>query len=78
MNAENAVEIIRGLVRPIVTFLVVLTLVAVVVFLVVEFADLEMAKNVVTSFLILVTAIASFWFGQRTAKPPAPPTPPTS
>jgi len=63
------VETIRGLVRPVVTFLVILALVAVLVFLVVKFADLEMAKDVVTSFLILVTAITAFWFGQRT-KPP--------
>ena len=66
------VETIRGLVRPITTFLVVLALVGILGFLVVKFADAEMAKNVVTSFLILVTAISSFWFGQR-AKPPAPP-----
>ena len=68
----NTVETIRGLVRPIVTFLVVLALVAVLVFLVIRFADLEMAKDVVTSFLILVTAISAFWFGTRTTKPPTP------
>jgi len=68
------IETIRGLVRPVVTFLVILALVAVLVFLVVKFADLEMAKDVVTSFLILVTAITAFWFGQR-QKPPTPPTP---
>jgi len=65
------VETIRGLVRPIITYLVILALVGVVVFLVVKFADLEMAKDVITSFLILVTAISAFWFGQRTTKPPA-------
>jgi len=67
----NTIEVFRGLVRPIITFLVVLALVGILVFLVLKFADLEMAKNVVTSFLILVTAITSFWFGQR-AKPPTP------
>lgn len=66
------IETIRGLVRPITTFLVVLALVGILVFLVVKFADLEMAKDVVTSFLILVTAITAFWFGQRTTKPPTP------
>ena len=60
------IETIRGLVRPIVTFLVVGTLVGVVVVLIIKFADLEMAKDVVTSFLILVTAVTAFWFGQRT------------
>ncbi|GAH14774.1 unnamed protein product, partial [marine sediment metagenome] len=59
------VETIRGLVRPITTFLVILALVGILVFLVVRFADLEMAKDVVASFLILVTAITAFWFGQR-------------
>ena len=68
------IETIRGLVRPITTFLVILALVGILVFLVVKFADLEMAKDVVTSFLILVTAITAFWFGQR-LKPPTPPTP---
>ena len=68
------IEIIRGLVRPVTTFLVILALVGILVFLVVKFADLEMTKDVVTSFLILVTAITAFWFGQR-QKPPTPPTP---
>ena len=65
------VDKIRGLVRPVVTFLVVLALVGILAFLVVKFADLEMAKDVVKSFLILVTAVTAFWFGQRT-KPPTP------
>ena len=65
------IETIRGLVRPITTFLVILALVGILIFLVVKFADQEMAKDVVTSFLILVTAITAFWFGQRT-KPPVP------
>jgi len=77
MSGETIVETIRGLVRPIITFLVVLALIAVLGFLVLKFADLDMAKNVVASFLILVTAITAFWFGQR-VKPPTPPTPPTS
>ena len=66
------VETIRGLVRPVVTFLVILALVGVLIYLVVKFADLDMAKDVVTSFLILVTAISAFWFGTRTTKPPTP------
>lgn len=66
MAEYSIVETVRGLVRPIVTFLVVGALVGVVVFLVTKFANLEMAKDVVTSFLILVTAVTAFWFGQRT------------
>lgn len=66
------IETIRGLVRPIVTFLVILALVGILAFLVVKFADLEMAKDVVSSFLILVTAITAFWFGHRTTTPPKP------
>jgi len=67
------IDTIRGLVRPVITFLVMLTLVIIVICLVVKYADLEMARNVVASFLILVTAITAFWFGQR-VKPPTPPT----
>lgn len=65
MNAENIVEIIRGLVRPVVTFLAVLVLAYVVIYLVMKFADLDMARSVVASFLVLVGTIAGFWFGQR-------------
>lgn len=72
MNEDSIVETIRGLVRPVVTFLVVLALVGILAFLVIKFADLEMAKDVVMSFLILVTAVTSFWFGQR-QKPGPPP-----
>lgn len=68
---SSIIEAVKGLVRPIVTYLVILALVGILTFLVVKFADQEMAKDVVTSFLILVTAITAFWFGQRT-KPPAP------
>lgn len=68
------VDAIKCLVRPIVTYLVILALVGILAFLVVKFADLDMAKDVVTSFLILVTAISSFWFASR-ARPPTPPAP---
>ena len=69
------VEAIKCLVRPIITYLIVLALVIVVVFCVVKFADMEMAKVIVHSFLILVTAITSFWFGQRHPSPPTSPIP---
>ena len=60
------IDKVRGLVRPIVTFLIILALVIILVFLVFKFADLEMAKTVVVAFLTLVTAITAFWFGSRT------------
>lgn len=60
------VDTIRGLVRPVVTLLVILALVVVLVFLVVKFADLDMAKTVLVGFMTLVGAITGFWFGQRT------------
>ena len=60
------VDTIRGLVRPIITLLVILALVVVLVFLVVKFADLDMAKTVLVGFMTLVGAITGFWFGQRT------------
>ena len=61
----NTVETIKGLVRPITTFLVILALVGILVFLVIKFADAEMAKTVIVAFLTLVTAITAFWFGSR-------------
>ncbi len=59
------VENIRGLVRPIVTFLVILALVVVVCYLVFKFADLVMAKDVIIGFMTLVASIVGFWFGSR-------------
>lgn len=59
------VEIIRGLVRPVVTFLVVLALVVVLFILVVKFADLDMAKIVLVGFMTLVGIITGFWFASR-------------
>lgn len=63
----NIVEVIRGLVRPVVTFVVILVLAVMVIYLVIKFADLEMAKNVAAAFLVLVASITGFWFGQRTS-----------
>lgn len=60
------VETIRGLVRPVVTILVVLALVAILVYLVVKFADLDMAKTFAAAFIGLIGPIIGFWFGQRT------------
>jgi hypothetical protein len=65
MNAEAIIQVIRGLVRPIVTFLVILALAVIVVYLVVKFADLEMAKDVLSAFLVLVASITGYWFGSR-------------
>ncbi len=61
----NTVDTIRGLVRPICTFLVMLALVGILVFLVVKFGSAEMAETIVAAFLILVAAISGFWFGSR-------------
>lgn len=64
-ETEEVVGFIRGLVRPIITFLVIAALVSILVYLVTKFADAEMAKTVVVAFLTLVTAITAFWFGSR-------------
>jgi len=61
----NIVEIIRGLVRPIVSLIVVLALVGVVIYLIVKFADLELAKIFAAAFLGLIGPIVGFWFGTR-------------
>lgn len=59
------VDIIRGLVRPVVTFLVILTLSFIVIYLVIKFADLDMAKIVLAGFMALVGALTGFWFASR-------------
>ena len=64
------VDTIRGLVRPICTFLVMLALVGILVFLVVRFGSAEMAKDIVAAFLILVAVISGFWFGSRAQTTP--------
>lgn len=78
MNPEDKgkLAVIRGLVRPIVTYLVVGTLIAVVLYLVFHFGDQDAVDRVLEAFLILVTAITAFWFASRNQ--PKPPTPPTS
>ena len=62
---SNLVKVIRGLVRPVITFLVILALVVVVVFLVIKYADAETGKSVVAGFMTLVASIVGFWFGSR-------------
>lgn len=67
------VETIRGLVRPIVTILVVLALIAVLIYLVIKFATEGMTGDVLEGFLVLVGTITGFWFGQRTNGTNPPP-----
>lgn len=62
------IETIRGLVRPVVTFLVVITLLAVTFILVLKYADQDIARLVVEAFLILVATVTGYWFGSRTPK----------
>ncbi len=66
----NVVELIRGLVRPTVTWLVVLALVFALIYLVIKFADIDMAKTVLVGFMTLVGTIAGFWFASRTKTTP--------
>lgn len=70
------VDTIRGLVRPVVTFLSVLAFVGILGYLVVRFPSESMAKDVVASFLVLTALVSGFWFGQRSSsktdnQPPA-------
>jgi hypothetical protein len=66
---QEKVDVIRGLVRPIVTFLVILTLAFIVIWLVIKFADLDMAKIVLAGFMALVGALTGFWFASRQQTP---------
>ena len=59
------VEQIRGLVRPIITFLLMLALIVILCRLVWVFASAEMAKVVLNAFLILVASLGGYWFGSR-------------
>lgn len=59
------VETIRGLVRPIVTFLVILALVVIVCFLVFKYANVDMATVIISGFMTLVASVTGFWFGSR-------------
>ena len=59
------VDKIRGLVRPIVTFIVILSMVISLLYLVLKFGDSEMAKDIIAAFLVLVAAVTGFWFGSR-------------
>jgi hypothetical protein len=59
------IETIRGLVRPVVTFLFAMVLSIIICYLVFRFADKEMAKVVLNDFMVLVASIISFWFASR-------------
>lgn len=63
------IDFIRALVRPVVTFVVILALVVVMIILVLKFADLDMARQVITGFMTLVATLTAFWFGSRKQNP---------
>lgn len=62
---KEVLDFIRGLVRPVVTIMVIAALLIVLNKLVAKFADIEMAKTVLVAFLSLVAAATGFWFGSR-------------
>ena len=70
---EKWIELIRALVRPLVSVAVVTCLVILVMKLAFQFADLEITKLVMAEFIGIVGVIVGFWFGQRGASPPSPP-----
>lgn len=61
----NIVEVIRGLVRPVVTVIATLALAIILVYLVFNYSNLDMAKDVLSAFLVLAASVIGYWFGQR-------------
>jgi hypothetical protein len=61
---------IRGLVRPMITILIILCLCAAFLFMVVKFSTQDLANNLITAFVTIGGTLIAFWFGSRN-KPPA-------
>ncbi len=58
-------EQIRSIVRPVVMLSGWLTLIGLVAYLVIKFANLDMAKMMLTFFLGVITGLMSYWFSER-------------
>ena len=68
MKANEVLDIIRGLIRPYLAFLFPTVIAGIGIYLVIRFADAELAKSVIPILTTASTMILAFYFGERASK----------
>jgi hypothetical protein len=58
-------NLLRGLVRPVLTLILVGTVAALAIILTLRYADAELANTLVTFLTASATMVLAFWFGER-------------
>lgn len=71
MDWKGFVNVIRGLVRPLISLGVVAVLCLIVYQIVRAFISEQIALMVLGAFIALVSAITAFWFASRNQTPPS-------
>ena len=64
---DKWLDLIRGLVRPVITWTGWFAFLAIAVVLILRFADANLAQTVATAFTGIIATLIGFWFGQRKA-----------
>ena len=59
---------LRSSVRPVITYILVITLAVAFLYYVWNYSSAELAERVINTFLTLAVAAVSFWIGSRSSK----------
>ena len=65
---DKWLDLIRGLVRPVITWTGWFAFLAIAVVLILRFADVSLAQTIATAFTGIIATLIGFWFGQRKAE----------
>jgi len=65
---DKWLDLIRGLVRPVVTWTGWFAFLAIAVLLILRFADANLAQTIATAFTGIIATLIGFWFGTRGVK----------
>jgi len=65
---DKWLDLIRGLVRPVITWTGWFAFLAIAVILILRFADDNLAQTIATAFTGIIATLIGFWFGQRKAE----------
>jgi len=65
---DKWLEFLRGLVRPYIAYVFSFVFACLAIYLVIRFADADIAKTFVVGFISVVSLIIGFYYGQRQVK----------
>lgn len=65
----KVIEFVRAFVRPYIAYIIISVIVAMAIYLVIKFADADMAKQIITFILATGATITGFYFGERSQRP---------